>query len=84
MKKYTQFLAIVVLISMIMGCVSQETKDALSKHATAFSSGAGALAGAGLGYVAGGKKGAVLGALIGAGVGAALGYEFTRDRKSVV
>jgi len=79
MKKYTQFLVIIVLISMIMGCVSQETKDTFSKHATAFSSGAGALAGGALGYVAGGKKGAVFGALIGGVLGAALGYEFTRQ-----
>ena len=81
MKKYFQLLIIIALISMIMGCAAsfEEMKQTLSTHATAFGTGTGTIAGAGLGYLAAGKEGAVIGALIGGAVGGILGYQFTKQ-----
>jgi len=72
MKKYTKLLVIVMLVSMIMGCVSQELKDSLGAVT-------GAVGGGLIGKKLGGDKGAIVGALVGAAVGGALTHYLTKQ-----
>jgi hypothetical protein len=85
MKKYTQYLVIIVLMSMIIGCVSQEVKETFKKYAT----GIGAVGGGVVGTLAGekfigGKKGALIGGLLGAAIGGILAHSLTQqDQENV-
>lgn len=72
MKKYTKLLIIIVSISMVIGCVSQEVKNAVGAAT-------GAVAGGLLGKKLGGDKGAIAGVLVGAAIGGALTHYFTKQ-----
>jgi len=85
MKKYTQYLVIIVLMSMMIGCVSQEVKDTFSKYSTGFGAVGGGAVGAVIGNkLIGGKEGAWFGGLLGAAIGGILAHSLTQqDQENV-
>lgn len=69
-----QIVGISILISTLIGCVSQETKTALGAL------GGGVLGGV-IGKKLGGDKGAIAGALVGAAIGGTLTHLLTKQDK---